>query len=166
MIQRLNEGQISFTARFWDIQLLFYWERLQNLNHMCLQRRWERFVILQMWKILHQHCPNDIQVRFTNNGRRGIQADVPPLNRNSASRHQSSYDNSFSVLGPRLWNLLPSELTELSGKETFKSRLTKHLCSFPDEPTVRGSDCNSLLEWCLSMADSRLSGRSGHLMTQ
>ena len=136
---------------------------------MSLQRRRERFVILQMWKILNQLCPNDIQVRFTDNGRRGIQADVPPLNRNSASRHQTSYDNSFAVLGPRLWNLLPCELGKLQGKETFKSHLTKYLCSFPDEPPVGGYSCsngNSILEWCSSMADSRLSGRSGHLMTQ
>ena len=167
-IQLLEEVQRSFTSKIWGVNNLNYWDRLKALKLMSLQRRRERYIIIQMWKILNDSCPNDINARFMAPSRRGIQCVVPPLNRQSSRRNQTLYDNSFAVLGPRLWNTLPAELTQLTGKEAFKHRLTKFMFSFPDEPAVSGyssSNGNSMLNWCSGEADRMLLGWSGNLMT-
>ena len=80
--------------------------------------------------------------------RLGIQAIVPSLSRTGLAV-QSKYDASFPVLGPKLWNVLPREITEITGADSFKNQLTKYLLSLPDEPPVPGyvrAHSNSLLE--------------------
>ena len=168
-IQLLEDVQRSFTSKIWGVNHQNYWDRLKALKLMSLQRRRERYIIIQMWKILNDNCPNDLNVRFMAPSRRGIKSVVPPLNRQSSRRNQTLYDNSFAVLGPRLWNTLPAKLTEITGKEAFKHRLTKFMFSFPDEPPVRGysrSNGNSMLDWCSGEADRILLGWSGDVMTQ
>ena len=150
-IQLLEEVQRAFTAKIWGVNHQNYWDRLKALKLMSLQRRRERYIIIQMWKILNDNCPNDLSVRFMAPSRRGIKSVVPSLNRQSSRRNQTLYDNSFAVLGPRLWNTLPAKLTEITEKETFKHHLTKFILSFPDEPPVRGysrSNGNSIIDWC------------------
>ena len=136
---------------------------------MSLQRRRERYIIIQMWKILNGKCPNDVNIRFMAPSRRGIKSVIPPLNRQSSRKNQTLYDDSFAVLGPRLWNALPAELSESTQKDAFKHRLTKFMLSFPDEPPVRGysrANGNSILDWCSGEADRMLHGWSGDVMTQ
>ena len=166
-IQLLEEVQRTFTAKIWKVNHLNYWDRLKSLKLMSLQRRRERYIIIQMWKILNHHCPNDLNVQFMAPSRRGIRSVVPSLNRQSSRRNQTLYDNSFAVLGPRLWNKLPKDMTEISQKETFKHQLTKFMLSFPDEPPVRGyarSNGNSIIHWCSGEADRMLLGRSHDVM--
>ena len=50
---------------------LDYWERLKKLKLMSLQRRRERYIIVLVWKILHQRVPNEIGMKFSTNERRG-----------------------------------------------------------------------------------------------
>ena len=122
-----------------------------------------------MWKILNDHCPNDLNVRFMAPSRRGIRSVVPPLNRQSSRRNQSLYDNSFAVLGACLWNILPANMTEISEKEAFKHQLTKFMLSFPDEPPVAGysrANGNSMIDWCSDEADRVLLGRSDYVMAR
>ena len=167
-IQLLEEVQRSFTSKIWGVNNLNYWDRLKALKLMSLQRRRERYIIIQMWKILNGNCPNDINAHFMAPSRRGIQCVVPPLNRQSSRRNQTLYDNSFAVLGPRLWNTLPVELTQVTGKEAFKHRLTKFMFSFQDEPAVSGyssSNGNLILDWCSGEADRMLLGWSHDVMT-
>ena len=104
--------QRTFTSRISGVQHLDYWERLKALNIMSLQR--ERYAILQMWKILHHASPNDLDIKFSEPSRLGVRAKVPQLNSSSMQRHQSLYDSSFAVQGPRLWNIIPSELTRVT----------------------------------------------------
>ena len=168
-IQLLEEVQRSFTAKIWRVKHLNYWDRLKALKIMSLQRRRERYIMIQMWKILNDHCPNDLNVRFMAPSRRGIRSVVPSLNRQSSRRNQTLYDNSFAVLGPRLWNILPADMTKILEKETFKHQLTKFLLSFADNPPVRGyarSNGNSILDWCSGEADTTLLGWSENVMTQ
>ena len=64
--------------------------------------------------------------------------------------HQTLYDNSFAVLGPKPWNSIPYKLNSLDQFEVFKSRLTAFLLTVPDNPPVKGyvpPDSNSLLAW-------------------
>ena len=166
-IVTLEEVQRAFLSKVVGFQHLSYWDRLRKLGMMSLQRRRERYIIIQMWKILNQKAPNDINVQFNPPSRRGITAQVPLLNRSSSIRHQTRYDNSFAVLGPRLWNVLPPHLTLCTALSTFKNALTKFVRSFPDTPPVRGScnvNGNSILDWNKNNAEA-LRRRSADLMT-
>jgi hypothetical protein len=150
-IQQLEGVQRTFTAKISGVQHLNYWERLKALKVMSLQRRRERYIILQMWKILHNLTPNDLNITFAAPSRLGLQAIVPSINKTSKQRHQSIYDNSFAILGPRLWNALPSSLSNSSfSQQQFKNRLTDYFNSIPDKPPIKGYCCqnnNSILNW-------------------
>ena len=81
-------------------------------------------------------------------GRLGIKAVVPPLSGNSSRRAQAKYDESFAVVGPKLWNVLPADMTGMVNPRAFKRALTKWCLGRPDRPPVAGysrSDDNSLL---------------------
>ena len=149
-IQQLESVQRTFTSKIAGYQDKNYWQRLKALKLMSLQRRRERYIILQMWKILHHACPNDIGVMFSQPSRLGIKAKVPVLQKGSTQRHQSLYDTSFAVHGPKLWNIIPSELTLQTDFQNFKNSLTEFLSKVPDKPPVTGytsPNRNSLLEW-------------------
>jgi hypothetical protein len=149
-IQLLESVQRTFTNRIAGLQGTDYWDRLKTLKLMSLQRRRERYIILQMWKLLHCISPNDIGVKFQDKNRHGLKAVVPKLNRTSLQHNQSLYDASFSVHGPRLWNILPAHLTRVTDFTEFKNQLTNYLFTIPDRPPVAGYTCqnsNTLLDW-------------------
>ena len=98
----------------------------------------ERFIILTVWKILHDKMPNDLNVQFRPQSRLGLQAIVPNLPRNCSGPSKSLYDSSFAVVGPSLWNCLPSHLTTCANQTKFKDKLTEFLIGLPDEPPVKG----------------------------
>ena len=115
---------------------------------MSLQRRRGRYLLLHMWKILHESISNDLKIIFTSKPRTGIKAVVPSLRRGVAAYHQSLYDNSFAVIGPRLLNCLPGYINRMEEFEPFKIQLTSLLRQIPDQ--VKGytsSNTNSILEW-------------------
>ena len=115
---------------------------------MSLQRRRERFIIIWMFRCRLGEVPNDLGIQFRLSGRLGIQAVMPPLSRNRSGRAQAKYDESFAVIGPRLWNVLPAEISVMDCPRTFKRVLTEWCLKRPDRPPVAGyrrSDDNSLL---------------------
>lgn len=168
-IQELEGVQRTFTSRIYGVQHLNYWERLKSLGLMSLQRRRERYIIIQMWKIYHGVSPNDMKIKFAVPSRLGIKAIVPNLNRSSTQRHQSLYDSSFAVNGPRLWNTIPIQLPSIADPEQFKIKLTDFLLTIPDKPPVKGycySNKNSILDWYQNKAEMIKQGRSHNAMTQ
>ena len=164
-IQELESVQKAFTARITGLREIHYWDRLQRLSLMSLQRRRERFIIMHMWKILHLHTSNDINVQFVTRPRFGNLAIIPSACKYSSAANQSLYDSSFAVLGPKLWNAMPYHLNSISDKEHFKSQLTQFMLSLPDTPPIRGytpQNSNSLLCWRNDKEISSLWG--GHTM--
>ena len=149
-IQTLENIQRSFTSKIDQCQNLNYHDRLVKLKLMSLQRRRERYIIIHMYKVLQSISPNDTNIQFIFSDRRGIQAVIPPLHRQASRRAQQKYDSSFSVLGPKLWNLLPKSTTLQPTLVSFKSSLQKFLDATPDKPPVSGyvtANSNSLLHW-------------------
>ena len=132
---------------------------------MSLQRRRERYIILNMWKILNKKYPNNTNVEFHVTGRRGVVAKIPPLPKNCKQKHLTLYESSFSVLGPRLWNTLPAEITTIDDLDAFKRALYKRfLQKMPDKPPVKGSqyarvNTNSITDWKLDKHVIPLSGQ-------
>ena len=168
-IQQIESVQRTFTSRISGIQHLDYWGRLKSLKLMSLQRRRERYIMLHMWKILHGLSPNDLNIKFSDPSRFGIKAHVPSLMRSSSQRNQSLYDNSFAVIGPRLWNILPNHLHHMADLKQFKHALTEFLNTFPDTPPVSGYSCangNSVLDWTQNRKAAAQQGRSDNPMTQ
>jgi hypothetical protein len=156
LTQKIEALQRTFTARLAQCQDMNYWERLKSLKLMSLQRRRERYVIMTMWKILNGHHPNNMGIEFQSSKRNGITAKLPKLSKSGKAKHQTMYDTSFAVLGPKLWNLIPANVSSVKNLELNKDFLSK----MPDNPPVKGYSCennNSLLEWCSSGA--LLSGR-------
>ena len=152
LTQRIEGLQRSFTAKLAQCVNMNYWERLKSLKLMSLQRRRERYVIMTMWKVLNGFHLNNIGIQFKYSKRNGMTAKLPQLARSCKSKHQTMYDSSFAVLGPKLWNLLPASVTLAKDLDIFKVELNrKFLSKIPDKPPVKGYPCannNSLLEWC------------------
>ena len=149
-IQELESVQRTFTSRIYDIRQLHYWDRLKQLSLMSLQRRRERYIILHMWKLLHDHTSNDIEVQFVYRLRFGNQAKIPSVNKDSTAAHHSMYDNSFSVMGPKLWNSIPYHMNTITDFANFKNQLTRFMLSVPDKPPIHGytsPNTNSILAW-------------------
>jgi len=146
--KKLEGVQRSFTSKIQTIQHLNYWQRLKFLNLMSLQRRRERYIIIYMWKILNGLVPNDMKISFYTSQRDCIKAKLPQIPQNR--KNLSMYDKSYSVLGPKLWNTLPTKCTlALSSLEDFKSNLDTFLQTIPDLPPVDGyfsPHSNSLID--------------------
>ena len=145
----LVEGiQRTATSKIASISSLNYWQRLEQLKLMSLQRRRERYAIMYVFKILQNRVPNDVGISFYDNPRLGIKAYVPPLPR--CRSQLSLFDSSFAVRGPVLWNLLPKTLNTIDSFNVFKEKLDEFIMNFPDMPPVNGyttANTNSLTCW-------------------
>ena len=136
-IQRLEQIQRVFTSKITGMSSLSYWERIRSLGIMSLQRRRERYIIIHMWKLLHEIVPNDVNVKFRPLSRLGVKAELPTINRSSRVSNQTLFEKSFAVVGPQLWNWLPSQLSSIENENTFKCKLTEFMKGLCDEPPVR-----------------------------
>ena len=135
------------TARIREVRHLSYWDRLKKLNLMSLQRRRERYAILQVFKILKGLTPNDLSLEFYQTKRRGLCCKIPPMSKTCSPRIQRMYDDSFRVVGAKLWNRIPSTIRSKPTLSSFKSSLTKYLMSLRDCPPVSGiTSANSILD--------------------
>ena len=95
-IQKLENIQCSFLRRIAGCGQLDYWDRIKKLRIMSLQRRRERYCIIQVWKILNGHAP-----------RQGVKAIIPSIDNGTQSSVRTDYDNSFTVRGTQIWNAIP-----------------------------------------------------------
>ena len=148
-IEAIEGVQRSFTSKIEGLSGKTYWERLEALNLMSLQRRRERYIIIMMWKIINGFVPNDMRIVFRLNERQGLKAVLPPIPRECRNRVKTQYDSSFAYLGPKLWNLLPKTINLIDTLHNFKGELTKFVLSLPDKPPVCGyarTNDNSLVE--------------------
>ena len=149
-IQTLEAIQRSFTRRVYGCQSMNYWDRLKHLKLPSLQRRRERYIIINAWKILNGKIPNDVEMKFYTSDRLGLRAKVPPVSKNCPSSVQSLYENSFSVKAAKLWNLLPKSINTIKELSSFKAALGQFLEKVPDKPPTPGytAECsNSILDW-------------------
>jgi len=144
---KLESVQRSFTARIWSLKEMNYWERLKELNLMSIQRRRERYIIIHTWKIFSGAAPNDLGLVFQFNDRLGLRCLVPTLTSKSAAVN-SLKDQSFTSMGPRLFNKIPREVKENDTLASFKRSLDQYLMSLPDTPTTPGYPAvnNSVLD--------------------
>ena len=91
-----------------------------------------------MFKILKNLVANDMDITFGTIGRTGIRARLPKLTATASNKSKTMYDNSFSMMGPRLWNKIPKEITLADTLPIFKIQLKKFLHRLPDKPPIEG----------------------------
>ena len=148
-IELIEGVQRTFTSKISGLSDKNYWERLEVLNLMSLQRRRERYILIMMWKIHNGFVPNDMRIEFRLNERLGLRAVLPGIPRGCRDRVRTQYDSSFAYVGPDLWNLLPKSINLLDKLQKFKGELTRFVLSLPDKPPVHGyarENNNSLAE--------------------
>ena len=117
---------------------------------MSLQRRRERYSIIQVWKIYNGLAPNSTDINFYMHDRHGVRAQLPHVNHQAQKSVSTAYDNSFGVKATRLWNLLPKSVNTIRTLDAFKVTLGRFVEQCPDQPPVPGytpPNSNSLLTW-------------------
>ena len=137
LIQRNFVRKINFNSHF------DYWEILSILNMYSLQRRRERYRIIYTWKIIEHLVPNvsheehrKVRAQFTS--RFGRKCILPTYN--GASRYSTIYEGLLAVCGPKLFNVMPQHIRDLTicSVDTFKANLDKFLCTVVDQPVIPG----------------------------
>ena len=150
-INRLEDIQRKFTSRIDGMNGLNYRQRLQELKLYSQERRRDRYAVIFIWKIamgLVDGYPLEFTPVTDRRGREGRGKNVP---KNAPSSVRKARENSLAVKGAKMFNLLPSEIRNLTSKKVniFKSGLDTFLKNIPDQPTIseegRAADTNCLL---------------------
>ena len=123
-----------------------YSERLADLKIYSLERRRERMQILYLYKVILHKVPNP-GFEWTYCTRNKL--TIKPKTSGKVGWAHTLRNNSFSVVGPKLFNSLPSIVRELPDTTRttednisyFKRNVDKYLGYIPDTP----GSANSLL---------------------
>ena len=151
---------MDFFKKIPELQGLTYWEALEDMNMLSIQRRFERYRIIYSWKILEDLVPNCgvVLVEDSEETRLGRKLRVPILK--GSAKTKKLMEQAFQINGAKLFNCLPQMVRNLSkkskkinqhidGPEDFKSKLDVYLSTVPDRPRVDGLspgvETNSLL---------------------
>ena len=150
LIDLIEQVQRNFTRKIVDMDKNDdYWIRLKKLGIDSLQRRREKLIIILLWKIKNSLVPNHINIEFKTNFRSQIKAVIPPMPR-ARGKLLSAYEDSFLVKSAKLFNKVPSQITECASFSLFESKLNKYLSFYPDKPPVHGyyhQNTNSITDY-------------------
>ena len=136
-IQVVENVQRAFTRKIQGMKDLNYWQRLEALDLMSLQRRRQRYELIHVWKIHKGLVPNCVDMKFKT-GRKGVRAKRQKYPYWAETKRANQLWNSFSYRAPRLWKKLPREVTLSETLPSFKAKLGAFLKEFYDRPPVRG----------------------------
>ena len=136
-IQTIEKLQKDFFNRIPAIRELNYWERLAKLQMNSQQRRFERYRILYIWKVLEGLVPNP-GVLTSDPGPKGRLVKIPSLCSKSSARVRTLREGSLSVHGARLFNALPQSIRDFRSCDIiqFNEKLDCFLSKIPDHPKI------------------------------
>ena len=139
-IEKLEKIQRDYFRYIPALRGLNYWDQLNRINMISIQRRLERYRIIYSWKILENLVPNcglEVVVNSADS-RHGRRFQVPSIDRKATTSKQ--LDQVFEVNGPKLFNCLPARIRNRKnvGLEDFKMALDMFLASVPDQPKIDG----------------------------
>ena len=78
-LQNIEKILKDYTSRIPEVQHLNYWERLKVLKMNSLQRRFERYKIIYVWKILEGLVPKAGVTLAPEDERKGRLCQIPSL---------------------------------------------------------------------------------------
>ena len=157
-INQLERIQKHFTSKIEGMESLNYHERLNKMKLYSLERRRERFMIINAWRQIEGHTENilGLETKTDRNGRRILPSKL--LTKANASRikmrHKTLIRNSFVVKTGRLFNAVHKDIRDIKGVslKTFKDKLDVWLSRVPDTPKIDGygamvaADTNSIID--------------------
>ena len=143
----LEEPLKAFSRKVYGCQHLNYWQRLSFLNISSIQRRFERYKIIYIWKSISGLVPSlGLTLAFTST--RGRMIEIPMV-RGTCKTYIGLMERSLKYEGSKLFNSMPIYIRNLSGsKEQFKYNLDKLLSCIPDQPATRDMVPHALTEDC------------------
>jgi hypothetical protein len=140
-LEKLENIQKTFTSKIQDVIGLDYHERLEALEMYSLQRRFERYYIISVWKILEGFTINvNHKIKSTFNPRTGRKCEYKVADTKGGTGLQTKQFNSFAVRGPRLFNKMPAKIRNMANTSIikFKNVLDGYLACIPDKPLING----------------------------
>ena len=153
----------KFTSRLTGLSTLNYWERLEKLKLLSMERSYERFIIITTYKIITglntTYFENDFH---TDNPRTGIKVGNPGV-KSCNAKASALRENLFRGKARTLWNCLPLEILNLARTDTpspelassFKRKIDKFLKLIPDKPgNVKGENCGQSSTSSLTITNS------------
>lgn len=100
ILDKIEKLQYDYTRLIPEIRNLTYEDRLKKLGISSLQRRFERYKIFYVWKILQEQVPScRITIRSEKLSRNGLKLNV---NRTDNSRIGRLRDQSFQYSAPKI----------------------------------------------------------------
>merc|ERR1712082_366338 len=136
-IDLLEQIQRSFTRQIDGMEGLDYAQHLERLHMYSIQRRYERFKLIYIYKIKENLVPNvssKYGLYFKKDGRYGCLCKIPSFL--PRGRARKARDSSFAWTACNLWNSLPRCVRDIAGEDlmSFKKKLDGVLSYYPDVP--------------------------------
>ena len=138
-IQKVEKLQKDFLRRIPMLRTQNYWQQLNTMKMISIQRRLERYRIIYMWKVLEGSVPN-CGVEVKEEGRTGRRVNLPKIETKAAADVKALREQTFQVNGAQLFNSLPVSIRNMTKCpiDDFKEKLDKYLEKVPDEPRMPG----------------------------
>ena len=96
------------------------------------QRRFERYRLIYIWKVISGKVPN-YGLKFSHNERRGLMVDIPTLKSKVRDSVKTIRGQSLTYHGGGMFNMLPSHIRSFQGEtDRFKAILDDFLSNIPD----------------------------------
>merc|ERR1712106_621675 len=136
-ISKIERIQKSYTKKIEGMEEKNDHQRLKILKLYSLERRRERYMILNTWQQIEGQRDNIMSFEINERARhRTIKATRVKWNRHS--KNSSVIFNSPALKMMRLFNAIPGELRDTTEVkiDTFKRKLDKWLLSVPDTPII------------------------------
>ena len=108
-LQKIENLQRIYTSKIPEVNQLNYWQRLAHLKMLSQERRMERYSAIYVWKILEGIVLN-CGLEFVSS-RMGREVSIPELK--GSQKVRTLRENSFQVRGARIFNSLPTSLSNL-----------------------------------------------------
>ena len=131
-LDRIERVQCNFTKLIPELKHLEYHDRLKCLNISSIQRRYDRYKIFYVMKMIRGIVPNSgIVINHNSSHRTGLNLSTLPGN---VSKLRKA---TFQYIAPRIFNLLPMNLRNHNGSmDLFKKDLDQFLQMIPDIPRI------------------------------
>ena len=112
--QMAQQADTEYFPRGLALCGLNYWDQMNKMNMLSLQRRLERYRIIYSWKVLKNMVPKCglQEVEALAESCRGRRLAVPDINRKASTSKQ--LDQVFQVHGPKLFNCLPAQIRKMT----------------------------------------------------
>ena len=142
------------------LENLNYWERLKEIRLSSIQRRFQRYKIIYIWKVI-TGLTHNFGLSWYSQPHWGLLANIDkPVFHETRAAVYSMWRQSLAVEGALLINSMPSNVRNYPGKSLsgFKMTLDQVLENIPDCPpshglypkpinTETGRNSNCLLDW-------------------